>query len=491
MNFKIKSLLLKADFIGFIPQLRIFEQTRYKSIFSSILSIIIIIFSAGFVFYSFVDYLNQIPRVNYYKNNDLRTNKTYTISNSLLMFQNHFFCLSNNSEEYNITISAYDNKNYFYENIDYEPCELGKNLDIKYKDIIEEFEEIENKKISTYYCLNFHGENLTLFNSPNMDRRLERILEIKLESFCKNYILVFSLITQNDLIEHNNRTNPLVPYYQKHRIMSSDKPVNLIFDYNYIKYETDDGFIFPNKKEINGIGISNTNSYDKIDFYDDILLINFKMNGASYDYYQRSFIKFQAFLADVMSLINLLITISKIISEFLLNKKMDKDIIRYILTSNDINKINISKEKQIHKVFDNNYGENRNKHNDTPPKSADSFNEISTKNDLESVNKNENKSVNINKIMKNLKINSIIKSFFCCEDKKTKIINLCEDIVKKDICIERILKRLYLIENEFDILKSKNFVEIENIIDNINNESNEKLDDKIQKISNQNNEIIK
>ena len=191
------------------------------------------------------------------------------------------------------------------------------------------------------------------------------------------------------------------------------------------------------------------------------------------------------------TVINLLITISKIISEFLLNKKMDKDIIRYILTSNDINKINISKEKQIHKVFDNNYDENRNKHIDTPPKSADSFNEISTKNDLESVNKSENKSENINKIMKNLKINSIIKSFFCCKDKKTKIINLCEDIVKKDICIERILKRLYLIENEFDILKSKNFVEIENIIDNINNESNEKLDDKKQKISNQNNEIIK
>ena len=95
MNFKIKSLLLTTDFIGLIPQLRIFEQTRYKSIFSFILSIIIIIFSAGFVFYSFVDYLNQNPSVHYYKNNDLRTNKTYTISNSLLMFQNNFFCLSN------------------------------------------------------------------------------------------------------------------------------------------------------------------------------------------------------------------------------------------------------------------------------------------------------------------------------------------------------------------------------------------------------------
>ena len=61
-----------------------------------------------------------------------------------------------------------------------------------------------------------------------------------------------------------------------------------------------------------------------------------------------------------MSLINLLITISKVISDFLLYKKMDKDIIKYILTSNDINKNNISKEKQIHKFFDDNYYKNPN-----------------------------------------------------------------------------------------------------------------------------------
>ena len=49
---------------------------------------------------------------------------------------------------------------------------------------------------------------------------------------------------------------------------------------------------FSNKKEINGIGISNTNSYNT-NAYDNsfILYMNFKMNGASYDYYQRNFIK--------------------------------------------------------------------------------------------------------------------------------------------------------------------------------------------------------
>ena len=63
MPLKIKSLLLKTDFIGFIPQLRILEETRYKTLFSSILSIIIIIFSVAFAFYSFLDYLNQNPNV--------------------------------------------------------------------------------------------------------------------------------------------------------------------------------------------------------------------------------------------------------------------------------------------------------------------------------------------------------------------------------------------------------------------------------------------
>ena len=135
-----------------------------------------------------------------------------------------------------------------------------------------------------------------------MKSELERHLQFELESSCENYILLFDLITQNDVIEHRNRINPLVPHYQKHRILIASRPANLVINYNYIKYETDDGFIFPNKKEINGIGISNTNPNYKSNLINDILIINFKMNGASYDYYQRSFIKFQAFLADVMSL---------------------------------------------------------------------------------------------------------------------------------------------------------------------------------------------
>ena len=80
--------------------------------------------------------------------------------------------------------------------------------------------------------------------------------------------------------------------------------------------------------------------------------------------------------------------------------------------------------------------------------------------------------------MKNLNFINTIKSFFCFRDKKLKLINLCNDIVNKDICIERILKRLYILENEYNSLiegnKSRSFIhddisKIKNIIKTINN----------------------
>ena len=160
MSNKIKPLLFKFDFIGFIPQFRILEEARYKSLFSSFLSIAIIIFSIAFVFHSFVNYLNQNPQVQYYKNNDFSTNKTYTISNSLLMFQNNFRCYHNDidNNNNNLTITINDPKYLFRKEIAYEACELGKNLDIKYKDIVETFENVEMTKLSDYSCLNFSEE---------------------------------------------------------------------------------------------------------------------------------------------------------------------------------------------------------------------------------------------------------------------------------------------------------------------------------------------
>ena len=113
---------------------------------------------------------------------------------------------------------------------------------------------------------------------------------------------------------------------------------------------------------------------------------------------------------------------------------------------------------------------------------------INSKVALDIQNKNcvldyENEDKNIIRVMKNLKICYIIKSFFCFRDKKLKLINLCNDIVSKDICVERILKRLYILENGYNSMKestNKSFIDndiskIKNIIKRISNETNKQI----------------
>ena len=58
--------------------------------------------------------------------------------------------------------------------------------------------------------------------------------------------------------------------------------------------------------------------------------------------------------------------------------------------------------------------------------------------------------------MKDLNFMSIMRSFCCIKGKKLQIINLCNNIVNEDICIERILKRFYTLENNYNSLIEKN-----------------------------------
>ena len=462
MVFKIKTFLLKFDFIGFIPQFRILDESRYKSLFSTILSFLIILFSINFVLYSFIDFINQIPEVEYYKNNDYDTNKTFIISDSLLMFKPFFNCSSDPSKEPNVTISLSIPLEKKYYNAKFEPCELGKNIKLKYKDLIEKFDSLEKYKSNEYFCINYNSVNITnftLYSHPLLPFEGENSLQINISTDCQNYTLTLKLITENDIIDHNNKVNPIIPYYKTNEyFINYPRRKNLNYFYQYIKHELDDGFIFSNKKIINGIGEAGINELDTSKGNNKILSITFKINNANYDYYLNKFQKFQSFLAEIMSLINLIITISNLFSKFLLSKKMNKDIIRFILTSNNKKETHrkrsiFLKDKIFYHVFEN----DDKKSKDTLEKSikVDKIQDYKySKSSLNVTNKNdilEGGSMNntIISVMKDLNFINILKSFFCFKDKKMRLINLCNNIVQKDICIERILKRLYALENNY------------------------------------------
>ena len=191
-----------------------------------------------------------------------------------------------------------------------------------------------------------------------------------------------------------------------------------------------------------------------------------------------------------MSLINLLLTISKIVSEFLLYKKMHKDIIRNILTMNEkenyIKRRNIiSKNHKLDNIYDSDKVTKKEKYEkkiieNKILEDENSKNAIQLKNDV-FVIENEIFDKKIINVMKNLNIINIMKSFFCYKERKLKLINLCNDIVYKDLCVERILKRLYTLENNYNLLSGEDknifyidddFWQINKLITKIDNEIN-------------------
>jgi len=457
MGIKLKPIIYKCDFLGLTPQLNILNETSYKSIFSSILSILIIIFAIVFVSYSFSEYIKQNPNVEYYKNNDYTTNKTFEISDSLLMYRYVFYC-SDYSKDHDFVIKSVNQYTLFQKKFSSETCELGKNINLKYRDAIKKFEETENQNISNFNCINYNGTNLTLYSNPSMPHEKEDYLNFELSAKCEKFTILFQLVTQNDLIDHTNKDNPVVPHYQYNYIaVENIDKAYFVYNYQYIKYETDNGIIFSNQTTVNGVGFSGSNSFDRLEYGNGKFRIDFRMNFANYDYYSRAFIKFQSFLADVMSLINLIISISKIVSDFLLSKKMNKDIIRNIITINEgkehfiKEKILFSEEKKFNQILEADKETTAEKDDKDAKKITD--NEIiDSKNNFSQNNNDiniEEKLVNrkIDNVMKNLQVLDIIKSFFCFKDKKTKLINLSDDVINRDLCIEKILKRLYTLEN--------------------------------------------
>ena len=214
MGIKLKPILFKFDFIGLTPQIRILNENSYKSMFSSILSILLILFSIIFIAFSFSEYIKQKPKVDYYKNNDFTINKTFLISDSLLMFKYTFHCTNDPLINNTLSIKSVDQYNLLQSNFEFETCELGKNINIKYREVIEKFEKTQYQKISDYYCINYKNTNLTLYNDPSMPRDIENYLNLEIIADCEKFDLNFTLVTQNDFIDHKNRYNPIIPFYQ-------------------------------------------------------------------------------------------------------------------------------------------------------------------------------------------------------------------------------------------------------------------------------------
>ena len=193
-----------------------------------------------------------------------------------------------------------------------------------------------------------------------------------------------------------------------------------------------------------------------------------ELNKSHFDNYSRTYKRLQGLLAEVMSVVSLLFEIGRQILSFLCEKKMSKDIVYDLLNQdkkyipiklthiNNLTKINQKKKNEFsdRKKFK---PELMNKDNDN---THDEKNEIikldksrenlRIKNDII-----EEKNID-NKFIKEINYFYVLKSYFCFKDNKSKLIQLCHNLVIEDMSVEKILQRLYNLERiYFSFLKEE------------------------------------
>ena len=178
---KTITFLYNFDIIGPNPKLYIFNKERYQSVFSLVISLVILILSIAFILYSLIDYIkNDRPNVVYSKSNDENEERKIFLKDTLIMFQlTNFSTLKKLNEsvayfegEYE---AIYDNATSENFKLNVKKCKLGENLNSKYEKLInEKFStlshdyERQDKNIEDFYCISSENSQISMFYFPNI-----------------------------------------------------------------------------------------------------------------------------------------------------------------------------------------------------------------------------------------------------------------------------------------------------------------------------------
>ena len=173
MLTKFCNILYNFDLIGPSPQLYIFNNKRYKTFFSFIISLIIILFSFFFIIFSLVQYFKfESPIISYTKVNDKSTRREFLLKDTFLMFQLIDSTSINHIDEsiayFESTYqNIYDDGKVENGTLIIEKCELGRNIDLKFKDFIIGKSNF-GIPVENFYCFSPNNGNLSLFYYPDI-----------------------------------------------------------------------------------------------------------------------------------------------------------------------------------------------------------------------------------------------------------------------------------------------------------------------------------
>ena len=499
-------LFYKLDILSNPPYLRIFGNYNYKTTWSTYISILVILFSAGFASYSSIYYAKFLePNIYYWKNSAFEKNLSIHLNETLIMFriyesnENNF----NKNEDLIIKAFIYDhdfNTSYKYRRneVTLEKCSLGDNINYKFESIIKQYKEKHlDKAIHDFYCISRKDAEKYSLSYNQFDGYTYLTLFL----YSKNITLVekrdyrIYLVLQNDFVNHTNKNRPInINYIESYSSNFDDRIVETtIFNLDYIEYDSNDGLFFDTLNTYHGIRLHGQTQelfFKKKNNINYIGAIKIQINTNTFEKFKRYYSKLQILLAEIESISSLLFTIGGILANLIARKKMSIDLSRMIMKKKtEINKGDFELYKAtptFNEIFGDIEDLRNPKYTFKRTNSLDNY-RITAKTSFSSrpqsksiiLEKKDSKTVRDKQIIKNvilknidnnlinelkmkkITVSSIIKSYFpCFKDKKTELINLCHSIILNELSIDTILIRLFKLEKIYNLLSENDKAKI-------------------------------
>ena len=454
MESKFDSILFNLDILGQEPKLNVYGDDKYKTKFSSICSIIVIVILIAFTIYSIIEYFEyKNPSIVYAKDNDNEVNRTINAQDSMMfgvLDVSEDIILDNSKIYFDATYVIQKSGNTEYIPLTVERCELGKNINQKYK------EQLSNYDVENFYCI---AENLTdypIIYNPDEETGIYLSIRVNESSgYVPDEDLVMYFLNGNDVIDHENDNNPFLNIYYTLTIteIAVDKYNIFRYYFQYIKYDSDKGFIFDKTHSYNAKSFSHmaNTKVSKSEVMDENELgaVLIAVSYTDFDYYKRNYSRIQTLLAEILSVIELITGFGNMVCAIALNKKMSRKVIKHIMQRN--NKVNIENDDK--NTLDNSKDKTTYLDNQNQIKGTNANLNISAFNSLEKAPSNYDEE----KVMKALDYSNyfhFLKSYLWFKDPNILLINECHEQYKKEVCIENILKRLYDSEDRIDCIEA-------------------------------------
>ncbi len=359
----MKAFFIQLDLLGPTPSLKIFKSNNFKTFKSAILSIIIIGLIIAFFVYSIIDFFKfENPIIVYWKDNTQEKNITINLKDKLFMIQiNNSHTLNLNESSIQLVATVTFQSSIIIDTpITFERCEIGKNINIKHKKTIDKFEKAKGQSYKDYFCIREEDSNITLFNDQMMGENFVIISVNAFENFTLSPNDIYlRYVVQSDSINHFEKNEPLNPNYIFGETFCFDDKtlISSVINLNYIEYESDNGLFFTNNKIKYGIDFYNQNDRIMVNYYDFYEQLKIKkkalmgilflrLNEKYFERYKRAYPKLQSLIADVISSIQLLMSVYNMITNQFYNDRMNIEIVKKILTNKNKVKKNFEDEEK-------------------------------------------------------------------------------------------------------------------------------------------------